>query len=115
MESNNSNFGGSPEKRQVFNKSLEDTLRTVVDCYNEGNSFYKLHRFDEAIKCYDKCLEINPYHAETWFMKATANEQLGKLKDAEFAYRRFIEVAPPSKFGEYIKIVNKRLQEIEGS
>jgi tetratricopeptide (TPR) repeat protein len=37
------------------------------DSWNEkGNVYYKLKKYDEAIKCYDKAIEIDPNFTHAW-------------------------------------------------
>ena len=43
---------------------------------NKGFNLYSLGHVDEAIKCYDKALEINPQHANSWYHKALAEDKL---------------------------------------
>lgn len=79
---------------------------------NKGVSLRSLGRFDEAIRCYDRALEINPQYAEAWFGKAFAEDNLGLRRDAAQSYRRFIKLAPAQN-AEHIRYAHQRLRELK--
>ena len=51
--------------------------------YNRGISLANLGNYKEAIKSYDKALELNPDDAKTIYEKAISMNNLGKHNDAE--------------------------------
>jgi arylsulfatase A-like enzyme/Flp pilus assembly protein TadD len=51
-------------------------------------------RLAEAIEGYDAVLQTNPRFTDAWTELARAYDQVGRLEDAERAYRRAIEIAP---------------------
>lgn len=79
---------------------------------NKGFSLDSLDRFDEAIKCHDKALEINPQYAGAWFNKAWAEDKLDQKRDAARSYRKFIELAP-AQYAQAIQFARQRLRELE--
>jgi len=52
----------------------------------------KLGKYDEAIKFFDKVLEINPNFSEAWYGKAIALEKLGKIPEAIECYNRALDL-----------------------
>ncbi len=82
---------------------------------NRGSSLANLGRYDEAIKCYDKALEINPQHVMAWLRKGVAADSLGLERNAAAAYRKFIEIAPASEYAKGIELARQRLRTLEGS
>ena len=50
--------------------------KPAEEYYNRGNELSKLSRFQEAIVCYDKALEVNPKYAQAWYNKGSAFLQL---------------------------------------
>jgi len=61
---------------------------------NKGKSLQHLRRFDDAIKCYDRALEINPQLAEGWNNKGNSLHSLGRHDDAIKCYDRALEINP---------------------
>jgi tetratricopeptide (TPR) repeat protein len=59
----------------------------AADWNKKGNTLYNLKKYDEAIKCYDKAIEINPNDAGPWEGKGNALYGLGKYKEAKQAWR----------------------------
>ena len=57
--------------------------------YNKGNIFSNLRNFDEAIKCYDKALEIKPDYANALKNKQSALKDLEKSKYKKGFFSRF--------------------------
>jgi Flp pilus assembly protein TadD len=41
---------------------------------------------DEAVKAYDKAIEINPQNSVSWVYKGQALDKLGKSDEAQKAY-----------------------------
>ena len=48
-----------------------------------ANALYELKRYDEAIKCYDKALEIDPNYNSLRYYKQNVLQKLGKDEDAK--------------------------------
>ncbi len=70
----------------LLSYSLLEGFSTVEEWYNEGNRYYVLGEYAEAIKCYDKALGINPYDAEVLESKAGALHYLGKYEESNECY-----------------------------
>jgi tetratricopeptide (TPR) repeat protein len=61
---------------------------------NKGVALGKSGKFDEAIKAYDKAIEINPQISETWNNKGIDLSLSGKSDEAIKAYDQAIEINP---------------------
>ena len=57
-----------------------------------GNNASILNKSDEAIKAYDKAIEINPQNSAAWDNKGLALDHLNKLDEAIIAYNKAIEL-----------------------
>jgi tetratricopeptide (TPR) repeat protein len=62
--------------------------------YNKGYSLHSLGRFEEAIVCYNKVLEISPRHKDAWNNKGNSLHSLGRFEEAVVCYNKAIEIAP---------------------
>ena len=49
--------------------------------YNKGNTLYKLNRYNEAINCYEKCVELNPSYIKEFNNKGIAFKNLNRFED----------------------------------
>jgi len=81
---------------------------------NKGLALDDLGKFDEAIKCYDKALEIYPEDDITWNNKGFALNSLGKFDEAIKCYNRALEINPTSPEAQCNKedaLSNLRIQE----
>jgi tetratricopeptide (TPR) repeat protein len=67
---------------------------TAAGWSNKGASLIELDRSEEAIKCYDHALEINPRLAEAWYSKGIALGSLGRSEEAIECYDRALEINP---------------------
>lgn len=67
---------------------------SAIDWYNKGNVLYNQSKYDEAIRAYDKAIEINPQYAQAIEDKGFALYKEGNYKDAIKAYDRVIEINP---------------------
>jgi tetratricopeptide (TPR) repeat protein len=61
---------------------------------NKGGALYSLGKYDEAIKCYDKAIEIDPDNPVVWNNKGLALNSLGKYDEAITSYDKAIEIDP---------------------
>ena len=53
-------------------KQLKLTRITHIAWNNKGVALAKLNKSDEAIKAYDKAIEINPHNSNAWNNKGVA-------------------------------------------
>ena len=67
---------------------------TETDWSNKGIALDTLGKYQEAIKCYDKSIEINPRDAGAWNNKGTALNTLGKHQEAIKCYGKALEITP---------------------
>ncbi|MEM4715582.1 MAG: tetratricopeptide repeat protein, partial [Candidatus Nitrosocaldus sp.] len=59
---------------------------------NKGVALYRLKRFDDAIRCFDKALRINPRDVKVWRNKGNALVELGMLNEAVKCFNKVIEI-----------------------
>jgi tetratricopeptide (TPR) repeat protein len=65
---------------------------------NKGKSLTNLGKFDEAIKCYDRALEIDPNYAFAWNYKGITLYELRKYDEAIKSYDKAINIDPNYAF-----------------
>ena len=61
---------------------------------DKGNSIARLGRDEEAIRCYDKALEIDPRNAVFWTNKGGSLAILGRDEEAIRCYDKALEIDP---------------------
>ncbi len=62
--------------------------------YNKGLALAKLGKYEEAIECFDKAIELNPNFAPAWNNKGVALAKLGKYEEAIKCYDKALEIDP---------------------
>jgi serine/threonine protein kinase len=67
---------------------------TFWEWYNKGFSFDKLGRTEDAMRCYDKCLDLNPQYADAWHGKGLDFFVLGRDEEAIDCYDKALELDP---------------------
>jgi tetratricopeptide (TPR) repeat protein len=60
----------------------------------KGNEHSYKKKYFEAIRCYDKALEINPNNVYAWSNKGTALDKLGMYEEAIRCYDKALEINP---------------------
>jgi tetratricopeptide (TPR) repeat protein len=61
---------------------------------NKGICFLSLSRFDDAMECIEKAIEIDPHHAFYWYNKGICQDRLGHLEQAIQSFDKAIELHP---------------------
>jgi serine/threonine protein kinase len=75
-------------------KPMELKELVVWEWYNKGFSLHNLGRFDEANRCFDKALELNPRDAEIWYSKGSNLDSLGNFDEAIRCHDKALELDP---------------------
>lgn len=79
---------------------------------DHGVANYQIHKYNEAIKDFDKALEKNPVYSEALFNKALAEERASRYQDAKQSWQQFINLSPDAKWKDEAK---KRLNGLPNS
>jgi tetratricopeptide (TPR) repeat protein len=56
--------------------------------FNEGKNLGKLGKYEDAIKCFDEAIKIDPNYALAWYSKGTVLENLRRYKEAKICYNK---------------------------
>ena len=59
---------------------------------SKGRALYKLNKYDEVIKAYDRAIEINPQYSDAWYAKGTDPDKLNKHEEARKSYEKAKEI-----------------------
>jgi len=62
--------------------------------YSKGCDLLLKKRFEEAIECFDKVLELDPVDIMTWNYKGVASYTLGRFEDALWSFEKVLELSP---------------------
>ncbi|MDP2767989.1 MAG: tetratricopeptide repeat protein, partial [Candidatus Methanoperedens sp.] len=85
--------------------------KTATKWLDDGNVLLKLKRYEAAIKCYDKAIEIDPNYASIWFFKGEALAELKRYEEAIKCYDKAIEINPNFEWAKNIrKIAEEKLR-----
>lgn len=66
--------------------------KTFAFWNNKGGSLDSLGRYNEAIHCFDKALEIDPRHTVAWNNKGVSLKSLGRYEEAIHCYDKALEI-----------------------
>ena len=84
----------SPNNQRIARNLRALRKPEAGEWFDKGNSLGQSGRFEEAVRYYDKVLEIDPQHDEAWYSKGTILSQLGRFDEAIRCYDRAIEIDP---------------------
>ena len=83
--------------------ATSDNPQDSVGWFNKGLALDNLNKSDEAIKAYDKAIEINPQDSDVWTGKGLALDNLNKYDEAIKAFDKAIEINPQDSITWYSK------------
>ncbi|MGI0027227.1 MAG: tetratricopeptide repeat protein [Nitrosopumilaceae archaeon] len=66
-------------------------IEQINPLYYEGNELSSSERFDEAVKCYDEIIRMNPNSRVAWGYKAHALSKLKKYDEAFACYQKALK------------------------
>lgn len=76
----------------VIDDLFEDLLWRTL--FKQGNSYYHLGRYSEAIESYDLALELNPNNARFYYNRGIARFSANQLEQALADFNKAIEIKP---------------------
>jgi tetratricopeptide (TPR) repeat protein len=71
-----------------------ETRDDAAAWFNKGDGLEDLGRSDEAIKCYDRALEIDPQYEWAWIGKGFSLASLDRLDEALECFDKALEINP---------------------
>ena len=86
--------GDKPLCENCFIAEQERLKKDVEEWNNKGIALKNLSRYDEAIKAYDKALDLDPKFVYAWYNKGSALDDLGRYDEAIKAYDKALDLYP---------------------
>ena len=87
-------FADSPAALAERPETLVASGDRVSPVLGKGQSLLSLDKPEEALKCFEEALSLDPGNAEAWVKKGTALERMKRLEDAIGCYDRAIAANP---------------------
>jgi len=81
-------------RRSVKKRISVEKSSSAIVWHNKGVDLAKLGKYEEAIACYDKALEIDPKDESAWYNKGVDLAKLGKYEEAIACYDKALEINP---------------------
>jgi tetratricopeptide (TPR) repeat protein len=110
----------APEKGAGGGPGLFDRMfgKTTGSWYRKGvDLYYKHGKFQEAIQCFDRVLEIEPGHAGAWNGRGVCLKELGRYEEAIQCFDKVIALNPQDEEiyynkGEALEKLGKALSDV---
>ena len=83
--------------------SITGAAQSTNIWFHKGSELMSSEKYNEAIKEYDKAIEINPHDSLAWYNKGLALDKLNKHEEAIKAYDKAIEINPQNSMTWYDK------------
>lgn len=106
------------EALSLCNEAMSTNLFAAAQMKNEvvwdekAYALVRLERFEEAFKCCEEGIRVNPDSARLYYTKADILDYWGRSREALSNYRKYVELAPV----EYAPLVEKvkiRMKQLE--
>jgi tetratricopeptide (TPR) repeat protein len=94
---------------------MEDKkTKTAKEWMEEGDKLFNAQKYEEAIVCYDKAIELDPQNDRAWSHKGKTLRYFGRSEEAIACYDKAIELNPQNDWAWSLKgDVLKRLDRNE--
>jgi tetratricopeptide (TPR) repeat protein len=80
-------------------------IQFAWECFNKGNTLSNQKKHEEAIKCYDQALQLDPEYINAWNNKGYT---LGRLRKYEAAIKCFNKVLEFDHDDAYAKAAKEK-------
>lgn len=80
----------------------------AIKYYNNGNNFYDLDKYEDAIKEYNKAISLNLDEDILFYKKGNSLAFLGRYEEAIIAYDKAIRLNP-----NYVEAINNKSMVIQ--
>lgn len=98
------------EALEVIDKALDmNPAYTTFGWYYRAKALRELKRFDEALICYDRIIEIAPASKESWCYKGDFLFFMEKYEEAIPCYEKAIEIDPAYTYARRKKEESRKL------
>lgn len=94
MKKNKSNIEKPQEEFNAIELAMKSNTADSVGYCSRGVIFYNAKRYEEAIACYAKAIEINPNYFEAYNNKGVALKSIKKYEEAIESYDKAILLSP---------------------
>jgi len=72
--------------------SIAGAVQSTNVWSHKGSELMNSEKYDEAIKAYDKAIEINPLDSRAWYYRGVALSELGKFDEAQKYFAKVKEI-----------------------
>jgi Flp pilus assembly protein TadD len=89
--------GDNETALKLFDQAIEINPKNVRAHNYKGDVFFRLQKYEEAIKwydCFEKALEINPKVLESWYHKGLILKRVERFNDAINCFDKVLDLRP---------------------
>src|SRR5262249_10933429 len=89
---------------ELLAKAVDYRPQDVALQFRRAEAFAQTGALDQAVRCYEKAVELYPDHSGAWARLAHARKALGRPEEAKQARRRGAEISPALGSPERVKV-----------
>jgi tetratricopeptide (TPR) repeat protein len=82
-------------------------MRVSEEFYKKGLTHAKIEDYEEAIKCFDKAIQIDPNNALAWISKANALIECGNGEEAKSCLDKANKIDSKYDFSQTKNIISR--------
>jgi tetratricopeptide (TPR) repeat protein/energy-coupling factor transporter ATP-binding protein EcfA2 len=98
-----------PNLLQLLDLNKRELLLYQIDSWKsrayrlKGICLIELGKYEGAVRCFDKALEIDPSNTDAWYQKAYALIELKKYEAAINAYQELLNISPDKRLDLWLR------------
>jgi tetratricopeptide (TPR) repeat protein len=82
-------------------------MKMSEEFYKKGLSHSKIEDYEEAIKCFDKAIQIDPNNVLAWISKANALIECGNAEEAKGCLDKVSKIDSKYDFSQTMNIIRR--------
>ena len=81
----------------LINVAIASETESAEVWFNKGVDLYEQGKYEDALECFDKAIELDPDFSDAWYNKGLVLQYLGREEEAQKCYEEAEKITDPKK------------------
>lgn len=91
-------LGDHQKALEFYDKVIADDKNNFQGLFNKGITLYRMDKYEDAKKCFQQCLVINPYQTSAHYFLGSIALEEGRIPEAMMSYAANLIIDPSNRY-----------------